>query len=119
MVSLQKMFTTKKILVTALGLGASFGCTAHADYVVPDDIVKIEKGIHARQSVAQQIEEHSISKQVINLYHQDIKNMDDRITVIRGPNNCMVLFVNTEGHKKNFIEQIYLDLDEDCLNENK
>ena len=106
----------KKVLTTVLLCVFSVFDIAWADYITPEGNLEIADNIYARASVAREIKAHNIIDKVIELYNQDIKKMDDGITLVRDKNNCIFLYINTKGYKKNFINQMIID-DEDCLND--
>ncbi len=94
----------KKVFLVALM--AMMSTAVLADYITPEGNVEIATGIYARASAAKEIKDLGITEYVIKLYNKDISVRRSNISTIEDANGCIELLVNTEGGKKNFIEQI-------------
>ncbi len=93
-----------------------FSSLALADYITPEGNVEIAEGVYARESAAKEIRRYNATYEVVKLYHQDINDIDETLTLVRSKNNCIILQINTKGKVKNFINQVFItDEFEECL----
>ncbi len=103
----------RMLLGTVLLLSMSHLSIARADYVTPEELIEISPGVRVRSISAEQIEKFNIKDDVVKLYNQNFE-MDKALTLVRGPDNCIVLIINTKNGVKNFINQVILK-DDQCF----
>ena len=102
----------KLLMVTVLSLVAPG--FALADYITPEDLIEISPGVKVRSVSAALVKQLNIADAVVGLYNRDIKDMDSMLTLVRGPNNCIIIIINTENGTKNYVNQVIIK-DQECL----
>jgi hypothetical protein len=95
-----------KKLLSALMMSLIMSCVVNADTLEPDHLVEFGQGTGVRiwSRSAAQVEKYNITQRVVDLYNQEIKDMQEGITLVS--DGCLYLYINTENGIKNFITQI-------------
>jgi len=95
-----------KVILTIFAMFFTF--SSLADYVKPEGNIEISKGIFARESVSKSIMRLKILPEVISLYNKSV-DIKSNITTVKDANERIIIYINTEGGKKNFINQIIVN----------
>ena len=85
-----------------------FTLSSFADNVTPEGNIEISKGIFARESVSKDIERLKILPEVVRLYNNPV-NIKSDITTVKDANEHIIIYINTRGGKKNFINQVIVN----------
>ena len=103
------------MILAMLSLGFVTSVT-QADYIKPETLIEISPGVNVRSVAAQQIIKYNLTDVVSALYKKSIPEIGKKMTHVQTPDDCISLFINTRDGKKNFINQISVDDNDDCSN---
>jgi hypothetical protein len=104
---------SRKFLITLLS-AALAPYISSADYITPEDLVELSPGVYARSEAAALAKRYDIRDLVVKLYNQDIKEIQEGITLVHEGEHCINLYINTKNKVKNFISQISTE-DAECF----